>query len=126
MLQSDENFEEEKKSVKITQILPDVFEDEPKLKEALIIKINKKKTGQIVSFLKENGLNSDKIYINEELENENKKINYEEEFKFGKYNKKDSSFYDISFLKRVMPLNEKDNLIIVGFQDVNFKYINSI
>jgi hypothetical protein len=119
MLQSEEIFKEDNKLIKINQILPDIFEEEPKLKEAFILKIHKKKTGHIVSFLKENGLNSDKIFINEESEKGHTQIINEEEFKFGKYNKKGSSFYDVSFLKRVMPLNEKDNLIIIGFQDVN-------
>jgi precorrin-6B methylase 1 len=121
MLQSESNLVEVtgNKSIMLTQILPDIFEQEPKLKEALLLKVDKKKTGHIVSFLKENGLNSDKVYINEKSEKENKILVEEEEIKFGKYNNKNnSSFYDISFLKRVKPLDEKDNLIIIGFQDV--------
>ena len=100
--------------VNVVQILPDVFEDDIMLKKALVLKVDKKKTGLIVGFLQQvNGLNSDKIYLN----STNSESISTDDFKYGKLIK-NSKFYDVSFLKRVKQINEEENLVLIGFIDV--------
>lgn len=99
---------------KLEQILPDVFYEDIKLKEAVCVKISKKKTGLVIDFLKQNNLNNDKIY----LKNENKTI--ESDYKVGTFTNKTEEYinFDISFIKRVKPLDNENNLILIGFTEV--------
>ncbi len=129
---SDKIFTQKKfkTSCLIEQILPDIFNQSIDLKDAYVLKINKKDTGLIINFLKENNLNKDKVFLkafrNKLKSNENSKY-FSNDFEYGKFsynlnleNKNSNILFDISFLKRVKSLNENENLILIAFLDVNF------
>ena len=108
-----------KESFKIKQILPDTFYEDVKLKEAICVKVEKKKTKDVIDLLKELKLNNEKVYLKSEsfLQSETET---EYSFLFGKNrnNKNNYDIYDISFLKRVKPLDQFHNRILVNFLDV--------
>ncbi len=109
-------------TTQILQILPDVFYEEVLLKPALCIRINKKHTSSIIQFLKNKNLTNEKTYLKEEYKDEKSSI---PSYAIGSYSNNKKSFgkylnylqYDISFLKRVKPLND-ENLLMIGFQEV--------
>ncbi len=116
----------------LKQILPDIFNDKNiRLKEAYILKSDKKKTGMIMEILKECKLISDKVYLYDNIKTEGDEI-----YSSGKFDKNYTpntigldvgyKIYDISFLKRVKPINEKENLILINFKDVIYIFNTSI
>jgi len=108
-----------KESLKIKQILPDAFHEDVKLKQAICVTIEKKKTKDIIDLLKELKLNNEKVHLKSDslLISE---IETDFSFLFGKNknNKNNYEIYDISFLKRVKPLDNSHNRILVDFLDV--------
>jgi hypothetical protein len=103
------------------QILPDKLLRDLEIREAICLQIPKEKTGEIKKLLREINL---KYKINEKITYiKNIKNDYEEDkdnYAYGKYNRKYTEYeeIDISFIKRVKKLNEKDNLYMIGFEEV--------
>ena len=105
---------------KITQILPDIFYEDVKLKEAFILKIEKNKTKEILDLLKDFDFNNEKVYLKEANLS---KLHTEENLKSfasGKIrnNKNLYECYDISFIKRVKPFDKNSNLVLISFKEV--------
>jgi hypothetical protein len=98
------------------QILPDVFSNTLPTKPVLCVKVNKKRTEKVKEFLKNNKLLEEQVFLKNEFKNESLpdylKTNINKEM--DKY-----SQYDISFMKRVRPINKEENLIIVSFLEVS-------
>jgi hypothetical protein len=113
------------------QVLQEIFSDSIDLKDAYVLKINKKDTGLIINFLKENNLNQDKVFLKSLSGDSNSydknsiNLSTDTDFKYGKFsinfnmhNKNSKNLYDISFLKRVKSINDNENLILIAFLDV--------
>lgn len=107
---------------KINQILPDSFYVDIPLKEALCIEISKKYTGDVIKFLKDKNLVQEKVLLKKA-----KNVLIEQEYKKGKYlflkNNEENNDYelvDLTFLKRVKPINNNSNLILIAFLDVKY------
>jgi hypothetical protein len=115
MLKLNENF-------KITQILPDTFYEDVKLKDGICLKIEKKKTKNLVDLLKEFQLNNEKVYLKSDSSSQ---LYSEREFSYSygknRINLSTHEIYDISFLKRVKPLDNNHNRLLINFSEVILK-----
>jgi hypothetical protein len=102
--------------MKIFQILPDVFENDVEVRQALTLQVNKKYTGSIVYFLK--SFIAEKTIFIKYSEKKNT------DYSFGKYNSKNKKIknefieIDVSFLKMVKSISNDENLILISFVEV--------
>jgi hypothetical protein len=104
----------EQENFSIKQVLPDAFDREVLTKDAICIKISKKSTGVLIDVIRECGLNAEKVFLLDDTEC------HSELWKKGKIeNKIKYTQYDISFLKKVKPLDKESNLVMLNFVEVN-------